>query len=418
MRLLSRFMLFIMLSYVMILPHNAYADCQYKSAGDANCNGTVALDDFEIWRREYISGCRIDLPAACGSDDNNDGLTMDADFNDVSEPTPENRKGVSIIDFEIWRRNYNTSPTNTPTPLSPTVPVVVTPTLTSSGSCLNLTGTRVTISGRQTSRYDTRSKPLLTNTLVQAETAIWQGVSDVPVNIAGGSHMCFSGGLIQGLYAMDTPWDIMHSTTAIYTTARSITIEKTRIDDYGDGIALHEGASDFTIRGVYISYNRDDCIEHDWLYTGLVEDTLLDGCYSAFSARTYSGQSNVSNGSNNIWTIQNSLIRLQPMEKVYKDRGIIPGHDGFFKWDSTGISPQLSLHNNIFRVDQETNNVGLGIPSGKLASCSNNIMVWLGKGAYPATLPTSINAQPCFTITTDKAVWDNAVNIWKKRHGY
>ena len=52
----------------------------------------------------------------------------------------------------------------------------------------------------------------------------------------------------------------------------------------------------------------------------------------------------------------------------------------------------------------------MGIPSS-LTACSNNVMVWLGGGLYPAPLPA------CFTVTTDRAVWDDAVASWKLRHG-
>jgi len=52
----------------------------------------------------------------------------------------------------------------------------------------------------------------------------------------------------------------------------------------------------------------------------------------------------------------------------------------------------------------------MGIPSS-LVGCSNNVMVWLGQGPYPAPLPA------CFTVTTDRSVWDAAVATWKLRHG-
>lgn len=423
MRHLSNIILLILLLHALIVPYKVHADCSKKGAGDANCDGKIDLQDFEIWRREFTAGCRIDLLSACGTDDNNDGNVMDADFNDAPEPQLENKKGISLIDFEYWRRSYtapNVSITPTPTinPSPTSFLPTNTPTIYPSVSCLNLANPHTTLNGKQSVRYDTRNSPLPSNYQIAAGSAIWEAVNNFPVDIAGGSHICFSGGLIQGRYPPDTAWDIMHSTSAMYIMAPSITIENVHIDDYGDGIGFEADARDFTVRSVYISYSRDDCIENDWLHGGLVDDSLFDGCYSAFSARTSSSQTNVSNGSNNIWTIQNSLIRLQPMDKVYKDRGIIPGHDGFFKWDSAGISPQLSLHNNIFRVDQQSNNVGLGIPSGKLTSCSNNIMIWLGQGAYPGTLPTTLNGKPCFSISTDKTIWDNAVSVWKKKHGY
>ena len=105
------------------------------------------------------------------------------------------------------------------------------------------------------------------------------------------------------------------------------------------------------------------------------------------------------------------------MEKVYNDQGLIPGHGAFFKWGSDGTSPKLALHNNIFRVDQPSNSSnGLGIPDGKLESCSNNVVVWLGEGDFPDPLPETFRGQPCFTITTDPTVWDGAVQQWKLHH--
>jgi hypothetical protein len=45
-----------------------------------------------------------------------------------------------------------------------------------------------------------------------------------------------------------------------------------------------------------------------------------------------------------------------------------------------------------------------------LVGCSNNVMVWLGGGDYPTTLPD------CFTVTSDRSVWDTAVQAWKAQH--
>jgi hypothetical protein len=292
--------------------------------------------------------------------------------------------------------------------------------------CLSQPGPLITLSGNQIERFNKRWDPLAENTKIDAHTATWtaqwpvQDQFNNPVRFAGGPSICFSGGTIQGNYPEQigsdshSTWEYMHSTTGLEVYADNTTIEGTRIHNYGDGIDYNYGPfSNFIIKGVHLSYIRDDCVQNDYLYSGLIEDSLFDGCYSAFSARTYTGQDPpAKDGSNNLWTIRNSLIRLEPMWGVYENRGLIPGHDGWFKWDSSGISPRLALHNNIFRVDQDANNVGLGIPSGKLESCSNNIVVWLGSGPYPDPLPTTFKNQPCFTITTDPSVWDNAVAAW------
>jgi hypothetical protein len=284
-------------------------------------------------------------------------------------------------------------------------------------NCLNGNGPYISLSGIQQTRFDTRANLLKNYTVIDATSAQFNAVNNYPVMVYGGTGVCWHGGAVQGNYPPTATWDTMHGTTAVDVSSQKIMVEDLRVDDYGDGVSFNENSFEFTLRRAYFSYIRDDCVQNDYLHAGLVDDSLFDGCYSAFSARTYAGQPNVTDGSTNVWTIQNSLVRLQPMEKVYKDRGTIPGHDGFFKWDlAHNWGPQLALHNNIFRVDQDANNVGLGLPAGKLKECANNTIVWLGRGSYPAQIPASFNGQPCFTITTDKTVWDNAVTAWKSAH--
>ena len=58
-------------------------------------------------------------------------------------------------------------------------------------------------------------------------------------------------------------------------------------------------------------------------------------------------------------------------------------------------------------------------PPGKLADYANNVVVWLGSGSFPATLPATFNGKPCFTVMTGAAglqYWDNAVAQWKAAH--
>lgn len=277
----------------------------------------------------------------------------------------------------------------------------------------------VLISGLQKDPYRSKSSPLPEGAIVDARSAVWKHVHDYPVVVEGGPDVCFTGGTVTGKYLYSATWKRMHDTTGFtFRTSGKTTVENVRIHNYGDGISFSRGGSSesFSISGVWMTHIRDDCVQNDYMYAGMVEDSLLDGCYTAFSAQPHKG-ADVSDGSGNIWTIERSLIRLEPMEKVYNDQGLIPGHGAFFKWGSDGTSPKLALHDNIFRVDQPSNSSnGLGIPDGKLASCSNNVVVWLGEGDFPDPLPETFDGQPCFTITTDPTVWDSAVQQWKLHH--
>ncbi|HET6625975.1 MAG TPA: hypothetical protein VFG63_06260 [Nocardioidaceae bacterium] len=264
----------------------------------------------------------------------------------------------------------------------------------------------VALTGLQRDEYDKTGLPA--GTVVDARAARWVGREPYAIVMGGGVGLCLSSGTVRGRWPPRTSWQVMHGTGAVVVGAPDATVEDLRVDGYGDSLRLVEGAHDFVVRRVHLSDSRDDCIENDWLSSGVVEDSLLDGCYNAFSARTYDSQDGVDDGSDGIWTISDSLVRLQPMQRPYKDQGLIPGTAGFFKWDPR--APRLSLHDNVFRADQPASTVGLGIPEDKLADCSGNVMVWLGRGDYPEKLPS------CFTVTKDVRVWDDAVARWLRRH--
>src|SRR5207247_2398337 len=82
----------------------------------------------------------------------------------------------------------------------------------------------------------------------------------------------------------------------------------------------------------------------------------------------------------------------------------------FFKWSH--LATNLELDNNVFMAEQVSQDGAdmMGVPSS-LVACSNNVMVWLGDGPYPAALP------PCFTVTKDRSVWDTAAATWLPRPG-
>jgi hypothetical protein len=242
-------------------------------------------------------------------------------------------------------------------------------------------------------------------TLVSGSDAIWRGRTHYAVELTGDSRVCVSGGTFIGTWPRDTSWKQMHGTGAIVLDGPRATVEDVTVRGYGDSIRMMENAGHFVVRRVHLSFSRDDCIENDWLLTGTVTGSLLDGCYNAFSARSYE---DVPDGDDHVWTIRSSLVRLEPMPRTYHDEEPIPGTAGFFKWDEHG--PRLVLEDNVFRADQAAGPVGLGIPKDKLKSCSGNTMVWLGKGRYPGHLPS------CFKLTRDKAVWDKAVADWHEAH--
>ena len=277
-------------------------------------------------------------------------------------------------------------------------------------SCLEQTGPLLVLSGPQAAF----AEPSLTDfARVNARLASWTDAGAKAVRAGAGQGLCFSGGVILGTYADTVSWSTMHETYALQVSGPQPVVEGVRIHNYGDGIGLREDADGWTIRDAHLSYLRDDCVQNDYLLNGLVDDVLLDGCYVAFSARSSALPDSVDRSAN-VVTVRRSLWRLQRMPTVYD--GVAPGHKGFFKLDQDGTSPRLALHDNVFLAEMPVHGDALVMwpPLDKIASCSNNVVVWLGAEEFP--LPAGLPAG-CVTVVRDRAVWDDAVVSWLARHG-
>lgn len=278
-------------------------------------------------------------------------------------------------------------------------------TVTAQPACLDRTGSLLTLSGVQTVVFDNRE--LVEATRIDASTSQFLTGASKAIRVGGGARSCLRGGEIIGQLPPATDWATMHGTYALQVEGIPFfTLEGMHEFDYGDGITLSDSSRSWLIKGVYFKYMRDDCVQNDWLNSGTIDSSLFDGCSTGFSSRPYA---TTVDGSANLVVVKNSLFRLQDMDQGY----VVPGHGGFFKWAETG--PMVSLYNNVYRADSPSDLGGhtLGPPAGKLKDCANNVMIWLGSGPFPESLPA------CYTLLTGAAgvaYWDNAVATWKANH--
>ena len=303
--------------------------------------------------------------------------------------------------------------------VSGTAAVTVTPVPPpSSGSCLDQTGPAVTLTGRQTSAF--KDTTLAPSTKVDASTAQFATAALETIYLAGGSDICWSGGEVIGRYPPSTSWDTMHNSYGMIAHQPSFRLENYRAFNQGKGIS-YDGAenTNWSVRGLYFRYIRDDCVEDDFLNGGTIDDSFFDGCYSGVSSQrdpAAMGQ----DGHANLVIMQNSLMRMQTMDAAYS--GTVPNADPFWKWDDLG--PQLALYNNVFRADAvawESLGIRETMVPPNLVDCSNNVMIWLGPGAFPYSYPATFNGKTCFTIMTGQAgldYWNAAVAAWKARHPF
>ena len=239
-----------------------------------------------------------------------------------------------------------------------------------------------------------------------------------PVRITGGGQdACFVGGLIEGSNPAAAGWEEIYdqSNGAAFAFGgdeplHRFVLDGLRIHNVWDGIRPRAHADEFVIRNVWLSDARDDCIENDHFSTGVIADSLLDGCHMAISARN--PRDPESYGSR-VLTIENSLIRLKPFPKPRQAMlrrhswASDPGHGMIFKWSSNSM--QVRLHDNVFMLEQLPNNRRRAIEPPPMISCSNNVLVWLGRGD-PGPVPD------CFQVVRDRSVWDRAKAAWIARH--
>ncbi len=277
-------------------------------------------------------------------------------------------------------------------------------------ACLTTGHPATTLSGTYTRRFEDAA--LAPGSVLDARGATFLASPDnlYPIELAGGDDACFAGGIVQGRYDRTLSWQAMHdlNNAAVRFENGQVTIDGLRADNVEDGIRPVGGP--FTIRQVWLTYIRDDCVENDHVQGGLVEDSLLDGCYTGISARPSPAiEDSGADGRERVLMVRDTLIRLQPMPGPRDAAPGALGHGRFFKWDR--LAPTLALIDNVLLAEQVGHNGPgtMGIPD-RLVECRNNVMVWLGPGPYPAPLPA------CFTVTRDRRVWDDAVARWKLRH--
>jgi hypothetical protein len=296
--------------------------------------------------------------------------------------------------------------------------------------CLART-TVVEIAGEQTTYYDGARLPdSATVDVVDARWGTQVPFTSYPFRLRedGGADLCVVGGHISVNLADTAPWTTWKTTAGFLVKNPGVQVVGTTLGNVGDGFRLagQGDSSDWSLRGVRIERAHDDCIENDAMHSGLVDDSLFDGCYDFYSARDNSGDAD---GSANRVTIRDSLVRLQRMPKSAIGG---PGHGPLWKMAdlaSQGVSPALVIHNTIFRVDEVPVKGDLDMPAQNgvpyldpddEAACSNNTIIWGGTGPVPADLLRYEADYPhCFRVLSGQAgldLWTAERDAWFARH--
>jgi hypothetical protein len=269
------------------------------------------------------------------------------------------------------------------------------------------TNHQVPVSGSQRARVE----PLAEGSTLQAVGATWFRVGDYQVSfLGGGSRACMVGGTMLGEWPDSDSWSEWHYRSALRFSQPRFTVVGVHVVNNGDGIKPKDeaggAAQDFAIEDSWIQHQHDDCIENDYVHSGVIRDNLLDGCYVMFSSRPSSRV----DGHGNLVVIDRNVGALEPMRSVYS--GPSPGTGGFFKWSDQ--APAAALTNNVFMAQRPPNHGTLAPPTGPLL-CAGNVIVWEGSGAFPDAGAWRSRC-PDTVVTTDAARYDRARAAWLSAH--
>jgi hypothetical protein len=237
------------------------------------------------------------------------------------------------------------------------------------------------------------------------------------------ARLCVVGGLVLGQQPSTLTWNEMKKSydgDGLRIGGNDwYAVDGLRVNNVEDGVAprgtenLYPKDGDgFSMRNLYFTYIRDDCVENDDVAGGVIADSLFDGCYTGVSEEPSSGspQNSYPAPAGETLQLDHVLLRLQAMPgpRGTTDPSVL-GHGQLFKWSS--VANSLVIRNSTFLIDTTPTSSSSGFPFPAGTNTDNVTIVWGGAGPFTWSVP------PGTTVTTDHTVWDNARATWLARHG-
>ncbi|MGH8968760.1 MAG: hypothetical protein ACRDV1_02295 [Actinomycetes bacterium] len=178
---------------------------------------------------------------------------------------------------------------------------------------------------------------------------------------------------------------------------------------YGDGTRTATGT--IYIRNSWFRKTRDDGIENDEQRQLHLFDCLFEDAHTLLSTRA-----NDETGAPvaaNTQTVERCVVKLVAGPGGHKQPSDVFTAGYIYKMQTN--SPYLVIRNTIIATEGPFNSEdGPMLPTRSGDIYENVTICWLGEGVYPGNTPTGVTA---VTGTTARAMIDDAVTLWKVRHG-
>ncbi len=238
--------------------------------------------------------------------------------------------------------------------------------------------------------------------------------------------VCVVGGHVYSTVdPVNTPWSTWHESAGVRADTADLHLIGTHFTNVGDMIQIGGRATNWRLTGIRAdgagvlpgASIHDDCVENDAMVSGIIEDSLLDGCHvfmSSFSGPTM-------DGTGNTVTVRNTLVRIQAMYNSYNPAKYgYNQHGGFFKWSNLpqyGVAPRLVVESGTFRADQPSyygGNVSGWLALPPNTECGDVTLI--GTEVWAARDVASWVSQ-CRSVTFGTvADWDAQVAQWGVDH--
>lgn len=306
--------------------------------------------------------------------------------------------------------------------------------------------TTLTKTGTQTSQVNQVDKAATWN----LTGAVWDKInSDYPVRSDAVTRGCVNGGTVHGRIPHSATRDQWYNgedggtrrggeafrQTLTNTAGNYLVLRNSVATDFEDAYDPNgQSASDtYYLDHVRAEWIRDDCIENEGTGTAekpmnvVIKDSLFDGCFTGLAERpTWSNHGAPNGFGPSSLTIEDSLMWIQPAPlgpnycnttkvaqgrcKTTGTKDVWLGAHGIWKW-SKAAGKTVTMKNVVFRIDMSSY-TGCAPQVWPAGTYQNVKVVWLGSGSY-ATAGGCKNVLPAgVSVTTDKAVWDNAKAAW------
>jgi len=238
-------------------------------------------------------------------------------------------------------------------------------------------------------------------------------VNRYPLLIEQQDRTAIVGGLFLSRVPQSSEWRVTYCNSSVITFegVPNGVVDGVRITGAWDAIRIGRGSPGLLIDNSWISNARDDAVENDFLQTGTVRDTLIDGAFQGISVKPRK-DSDAGDASNQTVTLSGVLLRLQ--QYSYKE-----GRRFGALTKSDQRAPRFRVLNSVVAVDYAD---GQSYPQfwatswSKLTGSSNNLFLWLSDAPIPDFVPLPPSNFRLLRGQAARDAWNRAKRNWINCH--